>query len=98
MLKLHSCTVGIFKFGSNVMSDGALLLSCRGGVRKSEGFLLGGGSCVRNPASLILTSGSAVHPFVVVPPGTEAQRVTRPGTFPATAVAWNEEIVSKAMR
>src|SRR5213593_3714423 len=43
------------------------------------------------------TSGTAEQPSVVAPPGTEEQLKTSPGTLPATAVTWNEEIGSKAI-
>src|ERR671925_402614 len=98
MLRLHWCTVGIFKFGSNVMSAGEFCSNASFGVRNVDGFTVGAASVVRKLELLILTSGSDEHPVVKEPPGVAEQRVTRPGTFPATAVAWKEEIVSNARR
>src|SRR5207237_4723472 len=43
------------------------------------------------------TSGTGEQPGVVAPPGTEEQLNTSPGTLPAAAVTWNEEIGSKAI-
>src|SRR2546427_8666678 len=43
------------------------------------------------------TSGTCEQPGVVAPPGSEEQLNTNPGTFPATAVTWNEDTGSKAI-
>src|SRR5919199_4082467 len=94
-LTFHWCTVGSFSFGSNAVIEGALLLSCSGGVRNDEGLIEGGGRACGKPP-LIVWFGTAVHPFVVVPPTVEEQVVRKPGTLPATAVAWKELTGSNA--
>src|SRR2546426_9922598 len=43
------------------------------------------------------TSGTGEQPGVVVPPATDEQLKTSPGTLPATAVTWKEDSGSKAM-
>src|SRR5262245_16397407 len=43
------------------------------------------------------TSGTGPQPGVVAPPGSAEQPKTRPGTLPATAVTWNEDMGSKAI-
>src|ERR1043166_8426094 len=99
MLKFHSCTVGKFMCGSKTVIGGALLLVCSAGVKNEEGLAVGAGSCVGNPpASVLVMSGELTHPFVIVVKGkVVVQLCTSPGTLPAAAVTWNEEIVSKAI-
>src|SRR5215472_4093272 len=42
-------------------------------------------------------SGTDWHPVVVEPPGTELLCRVMPGTFPETAVTWNDESGSNEM-
>src|SRR5262249_54246183 len=96
MVRSHSCTVCSFRLGSKAVIEGALLCNCTGAVSCACGCVVGAGSTLGNPWPM-RTSGTDVQPGVVVPPTVEEQLNTRPGTFPATAVTWNEEIGSKAI-
>src|SRR5262249_44605689 len=75
---------------------GALVKVCSGGVRKEDGFTVGGGNSNGKPWPIRM-SGAGVHPGVVAPPTVAEQEKVIPGTLPATAVTWNEEIGSKAI-
>src|SRR3954469_10735007 len=103
-LKFHSCTVGRFMCGSNTVIGGEFVLSCCGGVNSVEGFTVGAGNCVgKPPATVLLMVDGNTQPVVielkveVVVLKEVVQLCTRPGTRPAAAVTWNDEIVSKAI-
>ncbi len=90
--------------GSNTVIGGELSLSCWKGVKNDDGLAEGAGSCVGNPpATVLLISSEITHPGVieekddVVVEYDVVQLCTNPGTLPAAAVTWNDEIVSKAM-
>src|SRR5436190_9338728 len=106
MLKFHSCTVGRFICGSNTVIGGALALSCCGGVNSEEGFTVGADICVGNPPAtvLLMVDGSTQPAVIELNEGVPADELkdvvqlwTRPGTRPAAAVTWNDEMVSKAI-
>src|SRR5215210_5195886 len=94
-LRFHWWTLGSFSSGAKVVIVGALLFKSSGGVRNEEGLMVGAASEVGKPPAMVVL-GTAAQPAVVVPPTVEEQLVRRPGTLPATAVTWNEEIGSKA--
>src|SRR5215212_6993641 len=94
-LRFHWCTDGSLRSGAKVVMFGALRTRDSSGVRNVEGLVEGGASDCGKPPEMVVT-GTGVHPPVVVPPTVEEQLVLRPGTLPATAVTWNEEIGSKA--
>src|SRR5205085_5030155 len=94
-LRFHWWTVGSFRLGANVVIVGELLFNCRFGVRNDDGLIEGGASDTGKPPAMVVF-GTATQPAVVVPPTVEEQLVLRPGTLPATAVTWNEEIGSNA--
>jgi hypothetical protein len=81
------------------MFAGAAFLSCCGGVKKLDGLTFGAGNCVGNPpATVFVMSGEFTQPFVILLKGkTVVQVWTKPGTLPAAAVTWKDEMVSKAM-
>src|SRR6266851_7682662 len=85
--------------GSKTVTGGALVLNCCGGVNKVDGCTVGGDSKVgKPPATLLLMLGELTQPVVIVVNGkVVVQLWTNPGTRPAAAVTWNDEIVSKAM-
>src|SRR5438128_6104310 len=96
-LRLHSCTLGIFKLGAKSVTPGEFPRSCKAGVRNDEGFNVGGArNCGKPPPSVVL--GAAVHPVVVAPPMVDEQSCVRPGILLAAAVTWNVEIGSNASR
>src|ERR1044071_8630227 len=94
-LRFHWCTVGSLRSGAKVVMFGAFRTSSSGGVRNEEGLIVGGASACGKPPAMVVF-GTAAQPAVVVPPTVEEQLVLNPGTLPATAVTWNEEIGSKA--
>src|ERR671912_1977974 len=95
-LRFHWWTVGSLRSGANVVIVGALLLSSSGGVRKDDGLVAGGASDCGKPCETVLSEGTGVQPAVVAPPTVAEQLVLSPGTLPATAVTWNEEMGSNA--
>src|SRR5262245_54484615 len=107
MLKFHSCTVGKYMCGAKTVIGGELARSCCGGVKNVEGFTLGAGSCVGNPpARVLLILEGRTQPLVIevkAGPVVAAalkevvQLWTKPGTRPAAAVTWNDEMVSNAI-
>src|SRR5262245_27058997 len=107
MLTFHWCTVGSFMCGSNTVIGGASAFSCCGGVRKKEGLRVGGGSCKGNPPATVLlrelnTAAELLQPAVIdekfwlAVENLLLQPWTSPGTRPAAAVTWNDEMVSNA--
>src|SRR5215471_11931225 len=106
MPTFHSCTVGRFMCGSNTVIGGAFNRSCCFGVKNSDGFAVGVGNSVgKPPATVLLMVEGSTHPGVIeMNPGVLAvelkdvvQLCTKPGTRPAAAVTWNDEIVSNAI-
>src|SRR5215831_11546814 len=102
--KFHSCTVGKYICGSKTVIGGATPLNCCGGVKNDEGFALGAGNWVGNPpATVLLRSAVNTHPLVIelnefeLVENEDVHVCTRPGTLPAAAVTWNDEIVSNAI-
>src|SRR5215204_1770559 len=95
-LRFHWWTVGSFRLGANVVMVGALLFRSTAGVRNEEGLMVGAASEVGNPPAMVVlgTLGHGLPAGCVVPTVTE-QLVLSPGTLPATAVTWNDEIGSK---
>ena len=83
-------------------------MSCCGGVNNVEGFTVGAGNRVGKPPAMELfkelnRAAELAQPFVieekdcVVVEKELVQLCTSPGILPATAVTWNEEMVSKAI-
>jgi hypothetical protein len=94
--------------GANTVIGGAFVLSCCGGVSNVEGFTVGAGNKVGNPPEMVLfkalnRAAELAQPFVieendcVVRLNELVQLWTSPGIRPATAVTWNDEMVSKAI-
>src|SRR5437667_9198856 len=90
--------------GSKTVIGGELVRNCCGGVNSADGFADGAGSCIgKPPATVLLISGELTHPAVMVVKAPAVvlyevvQLCTSPGTLPAAAVTWNDEMVSKAM-
>ena len=90
--------------GSKTVIGGEFALSCCGGVNSDEGFTIGAGNWVgKPPATVLLMVDGSTQPWVidendeVVVEKEVVQLWTRPGTRPAAAVTWNDEIVSKAI-
>jgi hypothetical protein len=85
--------------GSKTVIGGAFDLVCKGGVKKVDGLTEGAGSWVGNPpATELLMLGELTQPGVMVVNGkVVVQLCTSPGTLPAAAVTWKDEIVSKAI-
>src|SRR5205807_2311524 len=103
-LMFHSCTVGRCMCGSKTVIGGELVLNCCGGVNSEEGFTVGADNSVGNPpATVLFRSGDSTQPGVIdanellVVEKEVVQLWTNPGTRPAAAVTWNEEIVSNAI-
>src|SRR5215469_7901901 len=96
MVKSHSCTVCSLRLGSKAVMEGALESNCAGGVSCACGCVVGAGSALGKPCAM-RTSGTDEQPGVVDPPTVAEQLNTRPGTLPAAAVTWKDEMGSKAI-
>src|SRR5437879_4955767 len=111
MVKSHSCTEGFLMFASNAPTAGACVLGCGPGDNCAEGGVAGIGIVTGNPVE-ILAEGLATNacgttqpvvavagpcPVVRLGVGIFTRQFKRnPGIFPAIAVTWNVDSVSKS--
>src|SRR5215468_11639842 len=98
-VKLHSCTEGFLRLGSNAPTAGASDAGCWGVLKAADGVIVGSGTVVGNPCEILFPVPEGSTQPVVVLAAPELLMLVwqfrrKPGSLPAMAVTWNVDNVS----